>query len=466
MAFFAEILLVSCFAGYIHYTVQQEIYANAKSAAMLVRKVFEREKESTIEELLRATHAKQRGPNITAFDQRWKKRAGDASSNTISPLFRWDLSLERPMVSQKTDLWVVPATVDIFDVKGTKKVGSMVKHITFRHLAQVLHTEAYPQGTLFALYDPRFGAICQSENNQCEHTSLTYKNILCTIQSTKKQQFRYKAPRFDALFLYHLAIPRTPYIILSGLSIAHLNNLYLKYFLHAAPIFLLSFFLLIAFLCFAMSMFRKRFKLYQKLLYAYVHNMAFESVNESIQGLEKDAPLKCDLPAKSLGTSEEKARTNLQKVIEECLFILTPQIEEKKLKIKKSFDRKLPYLSIAPFTLQKIILSLIHIAIEGDSYDKRLHIQIRYLAPHIIILLADTSFFLDTKSRLRFAQEAVQDIFRLDFQSLRMLVHQLGGTLTVAKRPEKGNIFKLQLPQQTHQKSIAAADNVVPLHNI
>ncbi|MGB1230283.1 MAG: hypothetical protein ACPG7U_03865 [Holosporaceae bacterium] len=136
--------------------------------------------------------------------------------------FKWIST--RPMVSQKNDLWVVPATVDIFDVKGITKVGSIVKHITFRHLAHVLHKEAYPQGTLFALYDPRFGAICQSENNQCDHTSLTYKNILCAIQSSKKQQFRYKAPRFDALFLYHLVIPHTTYIILSGVSIAHVNN--------------------------------------------------------------------------------------------------------------------------------------------------------------------------------------------------------------------------------------------------
>ena len=59
-----------------------------------------------------------------------------------------------------------------------------------------------------------------------------------------------------------------------------------------------------------------------------------------------------------------------------------------------------------------------------------------------------------------------QDLFRLDFKSLKMLVHQLGGTLTVAEKLEKGNIFKLQLPQQTHPKSIAEADNVVPLHNI
>lgn len=442
-AFVAHILVFLGFSLYIYEHATQSTQKEAVQLANRVEKVFLLEMESLLEEMMRFGKEKLSNPSIEARETNQSLIFYPGAAANQNLLFHWALQLDRPLVDQKTGLWVIPASLPLLNDRH-QEAGKILKLINMHKLAESIRKNSYQRGSVFALIDPRFGAVFQSENNPSDHKSLIYPRILQNMKEKKQGTCHIEGPDHDVRFLYFQSIPNFPYVIVTGVQPSYVAMLI------SSSIWLIIPYAVLAFLlCLSAGWifhFHKQriLEAYQKALRGYLLNFCVETVVDTLKAcrVKTEKIPSFALPQSSLGVE----KTEINRLIQESLLLLELEFLQKGAKLQTFLRARLPELWLHTFDFQKILISLLKHSLEMCGKRGCIKIRTSLKGEKMLLSLEDNGFHLGIEERLEFALLKSGAFAELSFKTALDLLKDMNIEISITPKIPKGNLIILELP--------------------
>lgn len=450
--------LLAGFSFYAYLDCHRLVQKESAQLAARIEKVFLLEVESTLEEMMVFGKEQLKNPHVKNALSDKSLFFYPSSGVTEQPLFDSIPHLGRPVVDQGSGLWVIPASLSILNLNH-REIGEIVKFINMRKLTEFLRKNTYQIGKIFAVLDPRFGAIFQSENNPGDHKSLIYPRVLQHVKGQDKGWMDLVWPEHDVRFLSFLQIPKYPYLIVTGVQSSYFSALVMSRILLIVP------YGVIAFLLCAMGLLvfsdRKQASLsqYQKLFRQYLLQFCVETVVDTLKVCRVSAGKIKAFDSHNLTPLPEKIALNA--LIEECLFILEPDFISKGVQLKTKLSAKSPKITLPIFDFQKIFLNLVRNSLE--SCGKKGLIKISTLAADdkMLLMIEDSAFHLSLENRLEFSTLRNDTFSELGFKAVMQLIQEMNAELFITMKEPKGNVMTLKIPYNCAKVVVPAAPNNV-----
>jgi len=163
-----------------------------------------------------------------------------------------------------------------------------------------------------------------------------------------------------------------------------------------------------------------------------------------------------------LGTFTIKPKpTNLAKVVDSLLSEFSPKIKNKKLRVVKKCDKRLPSINIDPELIRAVFQNLLSNAIQYTPPKGKMGINIKKRKADILITVADTGYGIpkhqqrDIFTRMFRADNIIKkepDGTGLGLYLAKHMVEQSGGKIWFKSEENKGTTFYVTIPLKSIKK--------------
>ena len=134
---------------------------------------------------------------------------------------------------------------------------------------------------------------------------------------------------------------------------------------------------------------------------------------------------------------------------------LKPQIEEKKLKFTKDYDKNLAKIKLDPKLIRIVFQNLLSNAVKYTCAKGKVNLEIRKSKSHVNIIVSDSGIGVPKKQQAKLftklfradnVQEVDADGTGLGLYIIKSILEASGGDISFESTPGKGSIFTIQLP--------------------
>lgn len=435
-------ILLLGFVVYIYHDCYRTVQKESGQSAERLQKVFLLEVESTLEEMMVFGKEQLQKPTDIRLSTEKTLFFHLSSDLTGQAFFQSIPQMGRPIIDERSGLWVIPSSLSVLDASH-REIGKITKHINMRKLTDSLRKNTYQLGKVFAVLDPRFGAVFQSENNPGDHKSLIYTQVLKKIGTQKKGWIDLPWTDHDVRFLSFLQIPQYPYMIVAGVQPSYLSSLIISRIFLILPYSLLAFLLCIMGL-WAFS-YRKQasFSRYKNLLRKYLLQFCVETVADTLKA--------CRVPANKLKTFAHSnpitlpEKISFNALVEECLLLLEPDFVSKGVQLKTAFCKNPSEVTLQVFEFQKLFLNAVRLSLESCAEKGFIKIETREMDDKMLLIIEDSGFHLSLEDRMHFSSLKNDAFSELGFQAVMQLIKDMEAEIVVTMKEPKGNVMTLSL---------------------